>query len=125
MKAYNGGSISNLIKWFDHKSIWVTDDIAKAARYANAQASGVVSSDYAGQAEGTVVLEVACNPCWSRRPVQHASLDQCEDQVTEYAIVKATVRFREYPKTLYGPDCLSASQVVEFLSGRGIEVVVR
>lgn len=129
MKTYNGGSISNLLKNLHGNQIYVTDTAERAIRYANAQATGTVDANLRQKlAEGAVILEVECQPHWLRRPESHNSLDHCEDVVTEFTITKATVRFCEYPNTLYGTrhtGYKSAQQVVEILQAQGIKVEVQ
>jgi hypothetical protein len=128
MIAYNGGSISNVIKNINKTEMFVTDTVERATRYANAQATGVVNADMNQDiAEGAIVLFVECEPRWFNRSEDHTSLDVCEAWIKEYRIVKATIKFHANPRTLYGrrPNYMNAEQVVSMLRERDIEVEVR
>jgi hypothetical protein len=132
MKAYNGGSVNNLVNSLArpgyHNGIWVTDTAARATRYANAQATEIVDASLTQpMAENAVVLTVECNPRWSRRPESHPSLDHCEDHVTDYKIISAAIRFQSYERVLYGnkwTGYFTREQVVELLESRGITVEI-
>jgi hypothetical protein len=134
MIAYNGGSISRLATALKVGSdgIWVTDTVARATRYANAQATGVVDPSLTqGLAEDAVILEIECEPMFSRRPEGHPSLDHAEDRlrVGTYRIVAATIRFSDYEKrrpgvTTYGSRgaYTKADELVAILQAQGVEV---
>lgn len=131
MITYNGGSIDNLVLnlSFPNRTkdgIYVTDTIARAMRYANAQAGGLVSHSLEQtQAEGTVILHIDAEPRWLRRPDNHPSLDHCEAVVKEYRIIKATIRFPENQRTVFCRFVRkNREQVLAMLAERGIEVEV-
>lgn len=128
MKTYNGGSISNLLKNINNNSMYVTDTPNNAIRYANAQATGVVSAEYGPQAANTVLLEVECKPNFLRRSSDHHTLDVCESFVRDAVVTKATIKFDDYGNTLYGNrhsgGYKRADEVVSLLESRGIEVEV-
>ena len=127
MKCYNGGSISNLVKYLDSTEIWVTDTVARAVRYANTQATGIVRSEMnQSQEEDTVILTIETSPRWSRRNENHATLDTCEDCVREYRIISATIRFDHNPRALYGPrgEMWDRNQVLMALADRGIKAEI-
>lgn len=130
MQTYTGGSISNLIKKFNSNSgIWTTDTIARATRYANAQATGEVNPDMNQTlAENALILTLDCEPgYWTRRDDNHGSLDTAETYTTKFEIKKVTIRFAEYKNTLYGTrhtGYKTREQVIEMLTSRGIEVEI-
>jgi hypothetical protein len=129
MIAYNGGSISNFLIRTRQKTtdIYVTDTVARAIRYANAQATREVNpSMNQEQAEGTIILYIECNPNFHRHPASHSSLDTAEAIVSEFDIVKARVRFCTYQNTMYGNRyCYKkADEVVAFLEEHAIEVEI-
>jgi phosphotransacetylase len=127
MKTYNGGSISNWLKKRNEKTIWVTDTFERAARYANAQATGVVcENETSTLAEGAVVFEVETSVRFTRRNENHGTLDVCEAETNSFEIIRATVRFNAYWNTLYGTrqtGYLTQQQVIDLLRADGIEVV--
>lgn len=130
MKVYNGGSISNVIINLNKSDIYVTDCVARAIRYANAQATEEVNSDMnQSQEQNTIILEIEVEnePKWLRR-TNGNSLDSCEAHIKTFEIKKATIRFKEYKNTLYGTRWTgykTESQVIELLSNSGIEVEVK
>lgn len=126
MIGYNGGSISNTLIALAQERRWlyITDTVERAIRYANAQATGVVSLNCPVLAEGGIVLEVECADVNFITRVSPVSLDECEAVIDEYRIVGATVRFCAYDNTIYGRagQRLNRKQVIEFLGARGIAV---
>lgn len=130
MITYTGGSIGNLIKNLNSdRGIWTTDTIARATRYANAQATGEVNPDMnQALAENAVILTVDCEPgFWTRRDDNHGSLDTAETYTTEFEIKKVAIRFAEYQNTLYGTrhtGYKTREQVIEMLTAQGIEAEV-
>ena len=123
MKTYHGTTVSSLLD-SQRRDIFVTDSEAKAARYANAQATGRVSADYTGLAEGAAVLtvETESEPRWIRR-ANAQSLDECEAWLLDgYAITHAKIRWHP-ENTVYGRSGkMRRAQVIETLRSRGITV---
>lgn len=129
MIVYNGGSISNLLKHLGKQEIWVTDKVAFAIRYANTQSTGEVNPDTTQElAENAAILTIEANPTyWTNRPENHNTLDVSESCVSDYRILKATIRFSDYQNTLYGSRWTgyqTREQVLTFLQEKGIEVEV-
>ena len=127
MIVYNGGNITNLIKNIGEQKIFITDTMARAIRYANAQATGEVNPDMDQEmVEDTVVLEIEVNEVdWLRRPEDHPSLDICEAQIKDFKIKKAIIRFCDDDITRYGTyhtGYKSREQVIEILESNGIEI---
>lgn len=121
MKTYHGTTVSSLLD-SQRDNIFVTDSEGKAARYANAQATGRVSTAYEGLAEGAVVLtvETESEPRWIRR-ANAQSLDECEAWLLDgYAITHATINWHP-ENTVYGRSGrMRRAQVEETLRNRGI-----
>lgn len=119
MITYNGGSISNVLRKIDSGTIFVTDTRERAVRYANAQATGVVSPSLTQElAEGGVILSIECSPTFIRRPDSHTTLDVCEAITNEFRVVAVEVRPHAYP-TLYGDRgaLKTAAEAVAILNG--------
>ena len=130
MEAKHGTSVTNLIKLLlaQPEQLYVTDSRDHALRYANAQATGVVSADYGEQQQNSVILSISCDDAkWINRGESHNTLDATEAIVTSWKIESAIVRFSDYPNTLYGTrhtDYMDRNSVLEFLLQNGIEVQI-
>jgi len=106
MIAYHGASISNanrLVAAIRNNSIrqpgfYVTDSAERAARYANAQATGIVDPDAISLCEhaAVVALEIPDNTRWLRRTVSHDTLDTCEALVYQARVISIDARECDY-----------------------------
>lgn len=130
-KSFHGSSISNLIGLLsaNPETIYVTDTAERAARYANAQATGRVSKEFSALAENAALLEIetANDVKFITRPAEHNTLDDSEARVTGWRIVRVTLRKSVFPHTLYGGrgNRMSADDLERKLRSSGIEVVVQ
>ncbi len=129
MIVYNGGNITNLIKYLGNTEIYVTDTKARAIRYANAQATEEVNPDMNQRLEeGAMILEIETESIrWFRRGKNHTSLDTCEAILMNgnFTIRKVVVRFCRNHRTLYGTRYTGykdRQQVIDFIQSHGIEI---
>lgn len=126
MKAYHGTSISNLINLIrkPRAGLYVTDTRANASRYANVQATSIVSAKYTELAEGAVLVEVEVddNTSFFQRPADHATLDTSEAYVRNFKVIAVEMKPHTYAHTLYGRrgSHMSYQQIVEMLEQHGI-----
>jgi len=126
MKAYHGCSISNLIKMVKRpeNGLFVTDTAALAGRYANAQATGVVSAAFAPLTTGAciVTVEIPDATVFCHRSDNHASLDVCEAYVQEFRICSVVMNKFPYVNTIYGTrgNRMRFGEIVASLEQKGI-----
>ena len=93
MKAYHGAKINKLQKLIsaiesDSFGLYVTDTRERAARYANAQATGIVDPNATelGEHGAIVALEIPDNTKWMRRSCG-SSLDEVETWIKHAEII--------------------------------------
>jgi hypothetical protein len=99
--------------------LYVTEDAAKATRYANAQTTGSVSKEYHELAEGAAIIELETSEeiTWRRRPASHASLDECEASINSWTVSRIIVRRTIYKNT-------SSNRIIDDLINLYGEIVV-
>lgn len=124
MITFHGASLTNALKVvqasgsFSGRGLYVTDTAERAARYANARATGAVSQEYAEQAEHTVILSIEVTEAvrWSMRPADHPTLDQCETQVRSGTVIAAAIRECDY----WNCTCHEKAEMIRSLVAQGV-----
>lgn len=78
-------------------ALYVTDTAERAQLYADAQATGTVSTTVR-KATGSAVVELETNEAveWRRRAADHNTLDVCETTITTWTASNVTVYMRAY-----------------------------
>ena len=108
-------------------SLYVTDTPDRAARYANASASGKVSKNYESLREGAAIAEIETAPVeWMRRPVSHPTLDECEAMASEWRVTRVTLRPHAFRNTLHGKrgNYVTLDDIIAALRDSGVEVEI-
>lgn len=123
MKAYHGASAINAARLIadgvnPERVLCVTDTPERAARYANAQATGEVDPDATELLPGAAVVELEIpETAWGGHGGAGASLDEVEAWVTEGKVVGVRYALTAYDAKLLElrPDrCSSHSGGPEF-----------
>jgi len=101
--VFHGTANTNIKKFLQKRSrqtsyrmdkiLFVTDTPERAARYANAQATGMVKVDVFELGVGAAIIELETSEeiKWYRRSENHSSLDQCEATIETFEIVSITI----------------------------------
>lgn len=117
--VYHGTRISNIKKLMSgvasFPGLYVTENEALAARYANAQATGIVSAEFGPLAEHAAVVTLETNQevDWRRRAHAHTSLDVCEATIKTWRIVAIEVAECSYRNCTCHKDTAAAATVVQ------------
>jgi len=96
MKVYHGTTSYQipqlLCGWSRNRyGLSVTDTAERAQLYADAQASGAVSTTPHYQPGSAVVEMETRDVTWRRRPADHPSLDVCETEIQTWTITRVTI----------------------------------
>lgn len=105
MNVYHGSTTAKALSVMSgdyrriYPGLYVTDTPERAARYANSQASGVVTRESHPLRPHAVVVTIETDEpvSWRRRPEEHPSLDQCEDTITRGRVVAVDIAECDYP----------------------------
>jgi hypothetical protein len=102
MKVFHGTQYYKIHNIFNGQSLdflglYVTDTADRAQLYADAGATGEVSTSLRF-APGAAVVELETDEPvnWIRRSETHSSLDKCEATIKTWSIVRVTVYITEY-----------------------------
>jgi hypothetical protein len=102
MVVYHGCASWNVEKLISGKSarlsLFVTDTVEHAARYANAQATEEVSAKFQDLKSWACIVELETeDPIeWSRRSNNHNTLDTCETTIRHWQVKSVTVKRGTY-----------------------------
>lgn len=117
--VYHGCRVSNIKRLISGKAsfpgLYVTDTVDHATRYANAQATRLVSTGYVPLVEhaAVVTLDTTDAVVWRRRGDDHSSLDVCETTIKTWRVVAIEAAECSYQNCTCHKDVAAAQAAIE------------